>query len=111
MYRCALCLSVLIAAGGSRYVHAETAASSYDRHVFFENSAADQSYYHSEAFVVAPSELDSADEKFPVESGRFVSPPNCLRLRWRSGPGGDWRMTLKVARQYGRRFDFEGDEL
>ncbi len=90
---------------------ATSSPGAYDRHVFFENSAADQAYYHSEAFVVVPSELDAASEKFPVEAERFVSPPNCLRLRWRSGPGGDWRMTLKVARQYGRRFDFEGDEL
>ena len=91
----------------------ETAAppAAYDRHVFFENSAAERSYYHSEAHVVAPSDLNESDEKFPVESERFVSPPNCLRLKWRSEQGGDWRMTLKVARQYGRRFDFEGDEL
>jgi len=83
----------------------------HDRHVFFENSAATGSYYHSEASVVAPSELEIADGKCPVEAERFVSPPNCLRLAWRSAPGGDWRATLKVPTRYGRRFEFEGDEL
>jgi hypothetical protein len=83
----------------------------YDRCVVFENSAASGSYYHSEASVVTPSELEIVDGKAPVEGGRFVSPPNCLRLAWRSAAGGDWRMTLKVASRYGRRFEFDGDEL
>jgi hypothetical protein len=83
----------------------------YDRHVFFENSAAPNSYYHSAASVVPPSELEIADGKCPVDARRFTSPPNCLRLKWRSAPGGDWRMTLKAATRYGRRFQFEGDEI
>ena len=105
------CLVAILLLPGMLGVASAAPPAAYDRHVFFENSAADESYYHSEAMVVAPSELDASDGKFPVEAARFVSPPNCLRLKWRSGPGGDWRMTLKVARQYGRRFDFEGDEL
>ena len=44
----------------------------YIRHVFFENSAADGSYYHSEATVVAPSVLDVGKEKWRVKAGRFV---------------------------------------
>ena len=48
--------------------------------------------------VVAPSELEIVDGKCPVDADRFVSPPNCLRIKWRSASGGDWRMTLKVAR-------------
>ncbi len=82
-----------------------------DRQVFFENSAADRSYYHSEAAVVAPSELEIVDGKAPVADERFSSPPNALRLKWKSAPGGDWRLTFKVATRYGRRFAFEGDTL
>jgi hypothetical protein len=78
---------------------------------FFETSAADRSYYHSEASAVAPSELEIADGKCPVEAGRFVSPPNALRLRWRSASGGDWRAAIMAANHYGRRHDFAGDAL
>jgi hypothetical protein len=90
---------------------AQNATSAYDRHVFFENSAAAEGYYHSQASVVGPSELEIAGGKCPVDSQRFVSAPNALRVKWRSGSGGDWRMAIKVARQYGRRFDFDGDVL
>lgn len=83
----------------------------HERHVYFETSAADRSYYHSEASVVAPSTLEIADGRFPVDAQRFVSPPNALRLKWRSAPGGDWRMTLKAPTRYGRRFEFQGDAL
>jgi hypothetical protein len=80
----------------------------YDRVVFFDNSAAEGAYYHSEAMVVPPSELEIARGKAPVQTERFRSPPNGLRLKWRSGRGGEWRMTLKVATRYGRRFSFSG---
>src|SRR5262245_30638919 len=84
---------------------------SHDRHVVFDNSAADRSYYYSSASLVAPSELEIADVKVPVESSQFVSPPNCLRLKWKSAPGGDWRVTLKVPERYARSFAFSGDTL
>lgn len=90
---------------------ASTPSAFHDRHVFFENSAADRSYYHSEASVVAPSTLDIVDGKSPVDDQRFISPPNSLRLRWKSAPGGDWRWALKTVSRYGRRFDLEGDAL
>ena len=83
----------------------------HQRHVVFENSAAEESYYHSQASVVAPSECEIVDGKSPVETSHFVSPPNSLRLSWKSATGGDWRMLLKVAKRYGRQFDLEGDTL
>jgi len=86
-------------------------SSSHDQHVVFQNSAADRGYYHSQGTVVAPSELEIADGKFPVERQRFLSPSNCLRLHWKSAPGGDWQMKLNMATRYGRRFDLSGDTL
>jgi hypothetical protein len=74
----------------------------YDRHVAFDNSLTEGSYYHSEGSVVPPSELELVDGRFPLEGSRCVTPPNCLRLKWRSGRGADWRMTLKLTRHYGR---------
>jgi hypothetical protein len=83
----------------------------YDHRIVFDNSPTDDSYYHSESMVVAPSELVNQKEKVPLSTTRFVSPPNSLRLQWKSAPGGDWRATLKVASRYGRRFEFVGDTL
>lgn len=86
-------------------------ADNYNQHVVFENSAADGGHFHSAATVISPSELEVAGGKVPVDAGRFVSPPNALRLKWKSAPGGDWRVTVKVATRYGRQFEFAGDTL
>ena len=86
------------------------AQSEYDRHTAFDNSRTDNSYYYSNGSAVAPSELDMADGKFPVEDAHYVSPPNSLRLKWRSQTGGDWHMGLEVNKHY-RRPNFSGDSL
>ena len=84
----------------------------HDRHVFFENSTGQEdSYYRSDASVVAPSELEIKRGKVPVEAGHFKSPPNCLRLKWRSGPGGDWHVRLKAAEVFARNPQLDGDTL
>lgn len=86
--------------------HAE---SFYDRHVIFDNSAADGSYYESEGMVTPPSKLEMVDYKLPVETNHFTSPPNSLRLKWTSAPGGDWQMIIKSTERYGRNLVFDGD--
>ena len=90
---------------------AVSAETFYDRHVVFDNSPADGSYYRSEGMVTPPSQLEMVDYKLPVETNHFVSPPNCLRLKWTSARGGTWQMKLKNATQYGRHLAFEGDTL
>jgi exo beta-1,2-glucooligosaccharide sophorohydrolase (non-reducing end) len=92
----------LTAAEPSRY---------YGHGVFFENSSAAGSYYHSTATAVAPSELKIVDGKCPVDDEHFVSPPNSLRIKWRSASGGDWRVTVKAPTHYGRQQEFAGDAL
>jgi len=87
------------------------AQSAHDAQVVFDQSLADGGYYYSDAHVVAPSRLETFQGRFPVETKRFTSPPNGLRLNWRSAPGGDWRMTLKVPARYARKFEFSGDAL
>ncbi len=84
--------------------------SEYDRHTAFDNSRAGSSYYYSQGSSVSPSELELADGKFPVEETNYVSPPNSLRLKWRSETGGDWHMTLEVSKHY-RRARFSGNAL
>ena len=59
---------------------------------------------------MSPSELELVDGKFPVEEARCVSPPNCLRLKWRSRSGGDWQIALNLRKHY-RNVDFSGSEL
>ena len=49
--------------------------------------------------VLAPIFFDH--NKFPVEENHSVTPPNSLRLKWRSKTGGDWDMTLDVRARYG----------
>src|SRR4051794_7052368 len=86
-------------------------ASVHHRHVFFDNSAADRSYFFGEAAVVAPSELEIVNGKLPVETAHFKSPPNSLRLNWKSASGGDWHVTLKAPDRYVRDHRFDGDTL
>src|SRR3954463_5138536 len=76
------------------------APSDYDRHVAFDNSLTAGSYHYSDGNVVAPSELELVDGRFPVEDTTCAPPPNCLRLKWRSQRGGDWRMTVQLTRHY-----------
>ena len=103
-----LAVGMLIGLRLAGAAHAETF---YDRHVFFDNSPADGSYYHSEGMVTPPSKLEMVDYKLPVDTNHFVSPPNSLRLNWTSAPGGHWQMLLASAAQNGQDLAFEGDTI
>ncbi len=83
----------------------------YDRHVLFDNALAGGGYAHSETMVVAPSTLEQTDGRFPVATEHFVSPPNALRLHWKSAPGGDWQMKLGAPDRDWRKVELAGDTL
>jgi hypothetical protein len=83
----------------------------YDRHVIFDNSHSDAAHPSSSGRVIAPSALELVDGTVPVETRHMVSPPNALRLSWKSAPGGDWEATIKISRRYARPFRFEGEAL
>lgn len=87
------------------------AQSAYERHVFFDNSRTDSSYFHSAGSIVPPSRLALVDGKIPVDDGRFFTPPNALRLAWTSATGGAWRMEIRLDRWRNRPEAFEGDTL
>lgn len=89
---------------------ASAAPSEYDRHVLFDNSLADGALYYSDGSVTAPSELELVGGKIPVDASRFVSPPNCFRLSWRSLYGGDWQASLNLQKHY-RRNELAGSTL
>ncbi len=86
-------------------------ASSYDRHLIFDNSRLHGSYFYSRAEATAPSRLETIDGKLPVASDHFFSPPNCLRLSWLSQTGGDWLAEVWVETWLGRDLSFSGDAL
>jgi hypothetical protein len=88
-----------------------SAAVPYDRHVLFANAPTEGGYAHSEASVIAPSTLDLQDGRFPVDTGHFVSPPNALRLRWKSAQGGDWQMMMRAVDRNWPEAEMLGDTL
>src|SRR5687767_80748 len=71
----------------------------YDPHVIFDNSHSDAGFGSSNGWFTGPSTLDLVASTIPVETQHFVSPPNALRLSWKSAPGGDWQVTLEVTRR------------
>lgn len=81
------------------------------RHVVFENSSAPASYYHSQGSMVLPSELELVDGKCPIDAEHFISPPNCLRLKWKSVRGADWQMTIRVPMRVGPAVEMVGDTV
>lgn len=88
-----------------------SAASDYYRHSFFDNSIAPDYYYYSEAQAIAPSALESNRGELPVDTRTFFSPPNSLRIKWRSMPGGSWDAEVRVVDLRNRVIDFDGDTL
>ena len=87
------------------------AAVPYDRHVIFDNTLASGGYAQSETYALAPSTLEQANGLFPVSTEHFVSPPNALRLHWKSAQGGDWRAAVLAPGRNWRKFAMEGDTL
>jgi hypothetical protein len=82
----------------------------YDRHIAFDNSISSKSFYYSHGSSIAPSELELVNGRFTVESNHSVTPPNSLRLKWRSRTGGGWLMELQVNTRYGMP-EFNGSNL
>jgi hypothetical protein len=99
-----------VATLGVLYGPDAAAQSRYDAHVAFDNSLTAPGYCYSNGEVVAPSALDLAGGKFPVDASTCLTPPNCLRLKWRSGKGGDWRIRLNLKHHYSN-FELSGDTL
>src|SRR2546429_8658438 len=87
------------------------AQTSYNRHIFFDNAARTSSYSYSFGKAVPPSTLEIADQKLPVDSGVFFTPPNSLRISWKSNLGGSWAAQIKVMTFRNREILFEGNAL
>ena len=85
------CVILALASNSSAY-----AQSDYYRHVLFDNSLGSGAYFYSSASAVAPSTLDAQDDRLPVESVHFKTPPNALRLSWQSHADGGWDASIHL---------------
>ena len=90
---------------------AHAAPTFHDSHVFFENSAATNAYYHSQAYSLSPSTLEAVDGKCPVDTQHFTSPGNSLRIKWKSARGADWQMTIRMPMRIGPGLAVAGDTI
>jgi hypothetical protein len=88
-----------------------SAQSAYYRHVFFDNSLTPGGHYHSAGWSTSPSWIELDQRRAPVDTSRFVSPPNALRLRWSSAPEGYWEVALHLDQWRNRDPTFVGDTL
>jgi hypothetical protein len=88
-----------------------TEGSAYDVHVLFTNAPASGGLPYAMPTIIAPSTLELQGGRFPTDTDHFVSPPNALRLRWKSAQGGDWQIRLQAPNREWARFDMNGGWL
>jgi hypothetical protein len=104
--RAALTALLLLASAGEA-----TAGQDYYRHVVFDNSQQADSYWYSDAVAVAPSSLEHAARRIPVDTTVFHSPPNALRLTWVSRAGGGWEADVHLTSFPNRYPEMSGHTL
>jgi hypothetical protein len=68
----------------------------YFRHILFDNSLTPDTYFYSYAQASGSSSIEQKDHRLPVEGGNFMSPPNALRLHWRSQADGGWEAEVRL---------------
>ncbi len=83
----------------------------YYRHILFDNSVESDAYYYSAGKASAPSTLELDHGKLPVSKTVFYTPPNALRLKWRSVPDGGWEASVRAINFRNRQISFGGDVL
>lgn len=83
----------------------------YYRHVIFDNSLESDAYFYSEGRVSTPSALELVNKKLPVSHDAFLTPPNALRLKWRSEKDGGWEAGIRIVDFRNRVPGLTGDTL
>jgi hypothetical protein len=102
------CLVVLTMLGLSSCALAQD---DYLNHLVFSNSATSDNDFYTGARAVAPSTIESPKGRLPVDVTNFITPPNALRLQWRSVAGGSWDAEVRTVSMDNRPADFRGDTL
>jgi hypothetical protein len=80
-------------------------------HVIFDNSQQTDGYWYSTASATSPSRLEHQQQRLPVESRFFHSPPNALRLTWQSRLGGGWEAQVRLVNFRNRLPQLSGANL
>src|SRR3982074_375725 len=78
----------------------------YYQHILFDNSLESDAYYYSAGKVSSPSSLELDHGKLPVSKTIFYTPPNALRLKWRSAPDGGWEASIRAIDFRNRQISF-----
>jgi hypothetical protein len=89
-------------------LHAQTA---YFQRVLFDNSLTPGTYFYSAGKASAPSAVELTGGKLPVDNHFFHTPPNALRLAWKSMPQGGWEAEIQLYAWRNRPLFFPGDTL
>ena len=87
------------------------AQTAYYRHAVFDNSLQRDYYYYSSAVATAPSTLEQQNRRLPVDTQHVLSPPNALRLHWRSAPSGGWDAEIHLVNFRNRAPELAGRNL
>jgi exo beta-1,2-glucooligosaccharide sophorohydrolase (non-reducing end) len=88
-----------------------TADTEYFRHVVFDNSITPDTYFYSAAIANGGSFIEESNSRLPVETKIFLTPPNALRMQWRSQPNGGWEAEVRVMYFRNRYPEFSGRYL
>jgi len=83
----------------------------YYRHVIFDNSLTSDAYFYSSAIANGASFVEQSNSRLPVETKTFLTPPNALRINWRSEKGGGWEAEVRVMNYRNRFPEFSGHNL
>lgn len=83
----------------------------YVNHLVFSNSTTPDNDFYTGGHAVAPSVLEAPNGHLPVETHTFLSPPNALRIAWRSVSGGSWDAEVRTVSVDNRPANFLGTTL
>jgi len=83
----------------------------YYQHSFFDNGPHTSGYPYSSGKAVAPSTLELAGKRLPLDGQVFFTPPNAVRISWQSNAGGAWAAAIHVQDFRDREILFAGDTL
>src|SRR5690242_18197426 len=100
-------LIALLSLGSS----AALADTEYYRHEIFDNSLTPDTYFYSSAIANGHSFVEQSNSRLPVETKIFRTPPNALRLQWRSEKDGGWEAEVRVMNFRNRPPEFSGRNL
>jgi len=88
-----------------------SADTEYYRHIIFDNSLTPDAYFYSSAIANGHSFVEQSNSRLPVETKTFMTPPNALRLQWRSERDGGWEAEVRVMNFRYRPPEFSGANL